>query len=161
LRWLRPMVSAAKPTIDKWTQKEWENSWADHPYSRRTTFKLHPKPNKKTLNRFDGLERSESTVLLQAATGKIGLRDHLHRIGRATSRTCRLCGPPAAETVAHILLECPDLAELRDKVLWRNIGPTNDMGKLLGEAGVRAKNTAQFLLQSGLLDQFSAATFDT
>ena len=53
--------------------------------------KATKKPTKNLLKKFKQMTRPESTVIVEAKTGKIGLRDYLHRIGVEPSPK-RPCG---------------------------------------------------------------------
>ncbi len=78
-----------------------------------------------------------------------GLNDYLHRIGKEPTAACS-CGS-AKQTVQHVLLSCPELTELRER-MWIN-GPERDMRKILSEPTLAAK-AAEFIIDIGLLPQF-------
>ena len=82
-----------------------------------TCRKLTRKPTTDVLEKFKQMTRPESTVIVQARTGKIGLRDYLHRIGVEPLPECP-CGY-SRQTVQHTLLECPGFAELREEMVRR------------------------------------------
>lgn len=60
-------------------EEVWDEAWTKEPYLK-TTGKLTRKPTKDVLKKFKQVTRSESTVIVQARMGEIGLRDYLHRI---------------------------------------------------------------------------------
>jgi hypothetical protein len=66
---------------------------------------------KDVLKKFKRITRPESAVIVQARTGKIGLRDYVHKIGAAESPRCP-CGA-RRQTMHHTLLKCPEFDELR------------------------------------------------
>lgn len=98
------------------------------------------------------MSRTESSVIVQARTGKIGLLSYLHLIGAENSKNC-LCGE-GVQSVQHILLCCPELEELRE-IMWERRRKT-DLKTLL-ELSELAKRAAQFLINTRLLPQFSHA----
>lgn len=95
------------------------------------------------------MNRSESSVIVQARTGKIGLRDYLYRIGAEPSPSCP-CGA-RRQTVYHTLLECPRFNELREE-MWEGKRET-DLTRLLGTPALAAK-VSKFFLATGELSQF-------
>lgn len=95
-------------------------------------------------------------------TGKIGLNGYLHEIGKTESANCNRCShlqPPRKQDVAHVLVQCPALTELRME-MWKRIGRrTNDTNQLLVDPAL-AKHAAIFMLQSKLLGQFRQVDFE-
>lgn len=71
--------SAIKTQIQENVTKHWETEWEHAPHSR-VTYLLEPKPHKKVLLKHEGLRKPESSVLIQARTGKIGLKAYLYKI---------------------------------------------------------------------------------
>ena len=95
------------------------------------------------------MTRPESAVIIQARTGKIGLRNYLYKIGAKLSLACP-CGY-RRQTVHHTLLDCPGFNELRED-MWSGQWET-DLTKLLGDP-VLALRVSKFLLATGELLQF-------
>jgi hypothetical protein len=86
-------------------------------------------------------------------TGKIGLNRYLHSIGKADNAWC-VCNN-AYQTVRHIIEECHNfrrqtLRYLKSRVI--------DDFKLIITQPKFAKHAAQFMVATGLLDQFSYIT---
>lgn len=104
LLWLHQHPFGYIDTLEKWTTGS----------TGRATYKINKKPHKDVLQKFRKMTRSESSVIIQARTGKIGLRDYLYRIDAADSPAC-LCDH-RRQTVYHTLLECPGFNELRKKM---------------------------------------------
>ncbi len=102
------------------------------------------------------MSRAESSVIVQARTGKIGLRSYLHSIGAEDSRNCP-CGE-GAQSVQHILLCCPEFEELRE-TMWETRRET-DLKAMIGSSEL-AKRAAQFLINTRLLPQFSHANLSS
>ena len=95
------------------------------------------------------MTRSESSVIVQARTGKIGLRDYRYKTGAEPSPACP-CGA-RRQAVYHTLLECPGFNELREEI-WEGKRET-DLTRLLGTPSLTAKES-KFLLATGELSQF-------
>ena len=68
----------------------------------------YPDFNQIALTKHNGLQKYESSLLIQVRTGKIGLRAFLHsrRVPGVTSPGCE-CGA-GRETALHLILECRD-----------------------------------------------------
>lgn len=98
------------------------------------------------------MTRSKTSRLIQARTGKIGLRSYLHSIKAEESKDCT-CGQ-GPQAVQHVLLCCPEFDGLREK-LWEGERETNLM-RLLGTPG-QAKQAAQLMIDTGELTQFKYA----
>lgn len=101
---LKAVTSAIKPITRKYSRFQWEMTW-DKDRHGRTSHRLAQIPHKDNLNKYRGLTKAESAILLQARTGKIGLRRYLHRIGATNSPKCECDG---IENVQHVLLQCPN-----------------------------------------------------
>ena len=93
--------------------EQWAENWKTKKHER-TTSKLIHEPSASVLHKFNAMSQADSSVILQARTGKIGLRSYLHSIGAEDSRNCP-CGEEA-QSVQHILLCCPEFEELRETI---------------------------------------------
>lgn len=95
------------------------------------------------------MARPETPALVQARTGKLGLRQYLYSIGAEESKEypCR----QGFQTVEHVLLCCHEFEKLREK-MWEDNRETN-LTRHLGGPGL-AKKAAQFLINTGKLAQF-------
>ena len=71
---LKLLTSAMRPEIRTKAKEAWDKAWTKEPYGK-TTRKLTRKPTKDVLKKVKQMTRSKSTVIVQARTGKIGLRD--------------------------------------------------------------------------------------
>ena len=118
-----------------------------------TTLKLTPQPSASVLHKLNGLSHAESSVIVQAGTGRIGLRSYPHSIDAEDSLNCP-CGEEA-RSVQHILLCCPEFEELRQIILETRRG--TDLKTLLGSWEL-AKQEAQFLINTRLLHNFLTLT---
>jgi hypothetical protein len=110
-------------------------------------------PNKAVLKLHSGLQKAESSVLVQARTGRIGLAKFLYnrKVPGIQSAQCR-CGA-REETPRHIALYCTEEAGRRPGL--RTNGRVNYQ-HLIGTAS-GAKQLAKWLICSGRLGQFSLA----
>ena len=96
----------------KSTTTRWLNEWDSAPSGRVLHHHL-PKPEKATLDRYQGLKRAVSATVFQIRTGKIGLKDYRWRMRQADSPLCD-CGD--RQTVRHVLLHCSTYNALREEV---------------------------------------------
>ena len=101
-----------------------------------------------------GLAKAESSALTQMRTGKIGLAHFLYtcRVPGIETTSCE-CGW-RKQDAKHILLFCPLFQESRQHLV-RSSG-TNDFRKMM-KTPKGAKASTQWLIQTGLLGQFSLA----
>jgi hypothetical protein len=100
-----------------------------------------------------GLRKAESSVLVQACTGRIGLAKFLYNrkvLGVLTAQ-CR-CGA-GEETPQHIALFCTDEIE---RCQHLRISGRLDYQQLIGTNG-GAKRLAEWMIRSRRLGQFSLA----
>ena len=80
----------------------------------RKIFPYMPKPLKNDpLNK---LERKEQSVIFRLRTQHAPLNYHLNRLNQMHEPLCPLCDH-AYETIEHFLFECPNLKDLRQKLL--------------------------------------------
>jgi ribonuclease HI len=143
------LLAAQNRTEKGKTKNKWAQLWRTSK-TGQTLRTLTPTITKQTLEIYKGLPRAACSVLTQARTGKIAVKAYLHAINRAEDNKCA-CGQ--VQTVPHLLLVCPIFADLREQV-W-GLSPPACHKKLLNS---RAKQTAKFLLNTGLLGQFTRAT---
>ena len=94
-------------------------------------------------------------MLIQLRTGRIALRGYLAKINRAETSRCT-CGQ-GRQTATHILMACPLLANLRDRMRQQltEVGVSMALGtdELLSRKEARPF-VAEFMLNAGLLGQF-------
>lgn len=140
--------SATKQLVRARTNGLWQEKWATGT-TGKVLRRLVLQPNKTVLNKYRGLSRPLGTVLFQMRTGKIGLKNYLHRIGVEENNRC-VCG--SNQTVQHVLLNCTRFQDLR-KQMWDGTTRETDLRELLTDSSHTAK-AAKYMVMTGLLKQF-------
>jgi hypothetical protein len=113
----------------------------------------------KALDKHQGLQKHESSLLVQIRTGKIGLKAFLfaRKVPTVVSPYCE-CGT-GHETAAHIILECPILGARR-QALQQQLPVPLRTRKDLAEATkqpITARKIVRWLLQTGRIQEFRVA----
>ena len=144
-------------------QQDWKARWTEK--SRRAEWIILPgtdpggtvpedtPPNRAVLKLHSGLRKAESSVVVQARTGRIGLAKFLYncKVPGIVSAQCR-CGA-GEETPRHMALYCTEEAERRQH-LRTGPGRRLDYQQLIGtNSGVR--KLAEWMIRSGRLGQFT------
>jgi hypothetical protein len=135
-------LSADVPTIEEWKirrARQAEQANALRPRRHKEAADLYMlEPPAQPLQAHEGLTKARSSLLTQARTGAIGLKGFLfkRRVPGVPTPLCRCGGAP--ETVAHLVLRCPDreLAagrpQLRDRhALMRALGNHSDAARIV------------------------------
>ena len=122
-RWSEGLGNIEEIVIRDWRQR-YENqrvvAWAKRPH-RQIQAADQPDLTEKSLKKYVGLRKHESSLLVQMRTGKIGLRAFLfaRRVPGVSTPRCR-CGNGAIETASHIVLDC-ELLERERQALSRRV----------------------------------------
>ena len=116
---------------------EWQNEWKDSrkgKHLRQIDAKL---PSRHTRQLYDTLPRNRAYLLTQLRTGHSWLATHakLHRF--RDDDKC-VCG--GKETVVHVLVDCPQLRELRQKLREKIGNSFNNISSMLGGEGKEVLN---------------------
>ena len=115
-------------TMKAWCRKQsheqWQTTWQANTKGR-VTYRYVATPSKGVLRLHEGLSKSQSSLLVQLRTEKIGLRDFLFHRGvpdiSSPACTCR----EGRQTVRHVMLACRELKDLRQLELGRESGTTD------------------------------------
>jgi hypothetical protein len=91
---------------------------------------------------YNGLTRTQCSILTQFRTGHIGLNTHLYRFQLAPSPDCPLCFVP--EIVPHLLLACPAHHHARFILITR-LGTARLSLKVLLSSKTEHKPTLDFI----------------
>lgn len=153
------LAAAAKRRVRAAANLAWQQAWQKATSGPRAvarpTRRLIEQPIKKVLEYWEGLRKASSSVLMQLRTGRIALRGYLAKINRAETAQCTC--EQGRQTVSHILLACPLLVNLRDRMRRQleDVGVSMALGtdELLSRKEARPI-LARFMLDSGLLGQF-------
>jgi ribonuclease HI len=147
------LAAAMKAKIRRAAKIAWEKAWAVNSTTAAPTRRLVRAPNKGLLQVHRGLRKALSSVMVQMRTGRIGLSGFLAKIGIRESARCSC--DEGIQTPRHVLLECGLHVGLR-REMFRKIGdPTLDYAALVSQPK-HARHVANFMLKTGLLEQFKA-----
>jgi hypothetical protein len=116
---------------------EWQNEWKDSKkggHLRQIDTKL---PSKHTRRLYDTLPRNRAYLLMQLRTGHSWLATHAKLHGFRDDNKCE-CG--GKETVVHVIVDCPRLRDLRQKLREKIGNEFNNISSMLGGAGKEVLN---------------------
>ena len=98
--------TAAKQHYRLKLMTEWRQCWAKLPQHQHAA-KIDPKlPATSFLKLTKDISKAQASILFQLRSKHTPLRRYLHRIWKADSPLCTLCGH-GEETVHHYLFDCP------------------------------------------------------
>ena len=141
-------------TMKSWCRRKsderWQATW--HAETKgRVTYRYVTTPTKNVLRLHEGLSKSQSSLLVQLRTEKIGLRDFLFHRGVPDVPdpmcTCR----EGRQTVRHVLLTCRLFKDLRRRELGHDAGRT-DLRAILTKRQLATK-AIKFVGQMRILGQ--------
>jgi len=153
-----PEAAAEQAWRRRW-QEEYNEAVRQRP-RRHKEAADEPLFTEEAVRRHDGLRKVESSVLVQARTGKIGLRDFLfqRRVPEAVTPLCS-CSRAERETVEHLVLRCDNVSGQRRTWLQEQAQPlrtSSDFAAAL-QCPKRAKLIARWILGTGRLQEYSLA----
>jgi hypothetical protein len=137
-------------------QQEQDRLWqpGTDPYNRKLVLEDTP-PTKQVLQLHGQLQKAESSLLVQARTGKIGLAKFLHsrKVPGFETAQCRCSA--GCETPQHMVLFCIEEADRRSE-LTGPMGRKWSYPQLIGDREA-VKGFTRWMMRSGRLGQFSLA----
>ena len=154
----KPLRSSIKAKISG----KWSMMWQDH-HVGSTLRNIEPKPRKGILRLHDDLSKEQSAIAVQMRTGKIGLRQFLHR-RKVPDIDSPMCGcREGQQTVHHILFDCRKYRTMR-RGYWDEEKREAPWGRLelrniLTTPG-GLKKAVEFMKDTGLLGQLRAPLAD-
>jgi len=140
-----------KRGIGRALRVRWKEKWEAAQRSRAEA--VPQPPSSKVLTLYQNLHKAESSLLVQLRTGKVGLKDFLHKIGvpDVTSAACA-CGHER-ETPEHVTIFCPLHQHAREQL--RMNGRLDFEALLTKVEGV--KKVTRWWLRRRILEQFRLA----
>jgi hypothetical protein len=112
-------------------------------------------PDPTVLQLHEGLQKAESTIVIHGRTGRIGLRHCLHKLGVLDCESSQCSCSVEAETLRHVLLECPYEAERRLDLRKAQGGQLDYNRLLCSPKGARI--ASKWMIQSRRIPQFQLA----
>jgi reverse transcriptase-like protein len=138
--------------ISMWADLEWKRRWMRRGQHQRAAT-WHTPWTQQVLKLYEGLKKHEATMLFLLRTEVIGLNAWLASINVPGVLPRCPCGH-GAQTVRHVLLQCPQLSHLRPHLIA--VARCEDLHRILSTPG-SAQAAARMLIRSGLLAQFHLA----
>jgi ribonuclease HI len=125
----RPLLTREKALIRRNIYVQWEQEWKSSTKGGPLRKVDNTLPASYTRKLYGNLPRNRAYLLSQLRTGHNWLSSYRKKVGHSEDDKC-VCG--AQETVTHVLVDCPNLKELRRK-LRREVGDAfNSVPSLLG-----------------------------
>ena len=151
-------IAAEQAWRRRW-QKEYDEATRQRP-RRHKEAADEPLFTEEAVRRHDGLCKVESSVLVQARTGKIGLRDFLfrRRVPDVVTPLCS-CSHAERETAEHLVLRCDNVSRRRRTWLQERAQPlrtSRDFAAAL-QCPKRAKLIARWILGTSRLREYRLA----
>jgi len=163
--WTRRWLGAG--TAEEALERDWRARWQKQlgkAMQERPSRDIEPADyqdfSHTALAKHAGLQKHESSLLVQIRTGKIGLKAFLHsrRVPGVTSPGCE-CGA-GRETALHLILECRDTTSQRWDLMEALGAATPTDRSSLAEAtknGNTGREIVRWLLRLGRLREFRLA----
>jgi hypothetical protein len=125
----RPLLTREKAFIRDSIRAQWEQEWKSSNKGAHLRKVDNTLPSNYTRRLYGNLPRNRTYLLTQLRTGHNWLSSYRKKVGYSDDDQCA-CG--AQETVTHVLVDCPNLRELR-RELRREVGDAfNSVSSLLG-----------------------------
>jgi ribonuclease HI len=134
----RPLLTRERTLIRRNIYAQWEQEWKSSTKGGPLRQVDNTLPASYTRRLYGNLPRNRAYLLTQLRTGHNWLSSYRKKVGHSDDDLC-VCG--AQETVTHVLVDCPNLKELR-RELRKEVGDAfNSVPSLLGgsKQGERGK----------------------
>lgn len=134
----RPLLTRERALIRRNIYAQWEQEWKSSTKGGPLRKVDNTLPASYTRRLYGNLPRNRAYLLTQLRTGHNWLSSYRKKVGYSDDDQC-VCG--AQETVTHVLVDCPNLKELR-RELRKEVGDAfNSVPSLLGgsKQGERGK----------------------
>jgi ribonuclease HI len=134
----RPLLTRERAYFRRNIYAQWEQEWKSSTKGGHLRKVDNTLPARYTRRLYGNLPRNRAYLLTQLRTGHNWLSTYRKKVGYSDNDQC-VCG--AQETVTHVLVDCPNLRDLR-RELRREVGDTfNSVPGLLGgsKQGERGK----------------------
>ena len=125
-------------------QEQNQNSKTNTSRSGRAIKRFQPTPYKSALDKYRGLDRARSSMLVQVRTKHIALNQYLYRMQIPTIDSPECPYGRGKENIEHVLLQCPNYAALREETLQEDSKRVSNLTELLGNLE-RIGMTTRFL----------------
>ena len=112
-------------------------------------------PDLAILKLHKGLQKAESSMLIQLRTGRTGLRHFLNKVRVPGYESGQCECDMGLETPRHVLLYCPHESERRE-ALKESQGGSLDFNRLL-DTPTGALAASKWMIRSGRIPQFQLA----
>ena len=159
-RWAARWTGLGTPdemVIQEWRRRFEEEGATQHRWDRDTPAADFPSPELglEQYELYIGLKKAESSMLTQARTGKIGLRAFLFGVNVPTATTPMCTCGVGEETVCHLITECTQLDEARER-LPQQYRTARDVRQALSDPE-HAYCIVRWLLRIGRLQEYRVA----
>jgi ribonuclease HI len=125
----RPLLSRENAFVRSKIYDQWKQEWKTSTKGAHLRKIDGDLPARHTRKLYGNLPRNRAYLLTQLRTGHNWLASYRKRIGYSDDERCE-CG--AQETVAHVLMDCPKLRELRVELRGKVGDALNSVSSLLG-----------------------------
>ncbi|KAJ6016598.1 hypothetical protein N7540_011189 [Penicillium herquei] len=131
-----PLISRERAHISQGIRAQWEKEWKECKTGSHLCQIDHTLPAKYTRRLYGSLPRNRAYLLMQLRTGHCWLSTYAKTFRLHDSDLCA-CGE--RESVTHVLLDCPELRDLRRELRGKVGGAFNSISTLLGGPGGRGR----------------------
>ncbi|CEJ62918.1 hypothetical protein PMG11_11403 [Penicillium brasilianum] len=125
----QPLLTRENAYIRANIQAQWVSEWKSSQKGTHLQQIDNNLPSRYTRGMYGNLSRNRAYLLTQLRTGHNWLASYAKRFGFRDDNLCE-CG--AQETVRHVLLNCPNLQELRGELRTKVGDALNRVSSLLG-----------------------------